>query len=79
MRTLALLALATCFMIGNRATAQELKVGDPAPNFESKSDDGKSWKSADHVGPAWLHFLEFDFRPATAEKLRNKVRAFPLP
>jgi peroxiredoxin Q/BCP len=27
-----------------------LKVGDPAPVFESTDDQGKSWNSADHVG-----------------------------
>ena len=27
-----------------------VKVGDPAPKFESVDDQGKPWKSADHVG-----------------------------
>jgi thioredoxin-dependent peroxiredoxin len=26
------------------------KVGDPAPGFEATDDQGKPWKSADHVG-----------------------------
>jgi len=28
----------------------DLKVGDQAPTFESVDDDGKPWKSTDHVG-----------------------------
>jgi peroxiredoxin Q/BCP len=36
------------------AGAQEnpaaLRVGDPAPAFQAVADDGKLWKSADHVG-----------------------------
>ncbi len=28
----------------------DLKVGDPAPVFQAKDDQGKEWKSADHVG-----------------------------
>jgi peroxiredoxin Q/BCP len=28
----------------------ELKVGDPAPLFESTDDEGKPWKLSDHVG-----------------------------
>jgi len=28
----------------------EVKVGDPAPAFESTDDQGNAWKSADHVG-----------------------------
>jgi peroxiredoxin Q/BCP len=27
-----------------------LKVGDPAPRFESTDDQGKPWKAADHIG-----------------------------
>jgi peroxiredoxin Q/BCP len=28
----------------------ELNVGDPAPTFEATDDEGKPWKSTDHVG-----------------------------
>src|SRR4051794_33335922 len=28
----------------------ELKVGDPAPKFESVDDEGNTWKSEDHIG-----------------------------
>jgi peroxiredoxin Q/BCP len=30
--------------------AVDLKVGDPAPVFQAKDDQGKEWKSTDHVG-----------------------------
>lgn len=29
---------------------KELKVGDTAPKFSSKDDEGKAWKSEEHVG-----------------------------
>ena len=41
-----LAALATVGLAG----AAELKVGDNAPVFESVDDQGKPWKSVDHVG-----------------------------
>ncbi|MEX2288062.1 MAG: peroxiredoxin [Planctomycetaceae bacterium] len=28
----------------------DLKIGDKAPEFQTKDDQGKDWKSADHVG-----------------------------
>ena len=80
MRTLALLALTAGLMIGNSTTAAELKVGDAAPTFESKSDDGKTWKSADHVGKQVIvvYFYPADFTNgctkqacATATTLRS--------
>ena len=39
----------------------DLKVGDPAPKFESVDDTGKVWKSADHVGK---HTIVIYFYPA---------------
>lgn len=30
--------------------AVDLKVGDQAPKFESVDDEGKPWKSSDHIG-----------------------------
>lgn len=46
------LALATCGLGGVFAADDkvELKVGDKAPVFESVDDQGKPWKSTDHVG-----------------------------
>jgi peroxiredoxin Q/BCP len=52
MRVLSTMALAAFALAGLTAgaTAQELKVGDPAPAFTSTDDQGQPWKSADHVG-----------------------------
>jgi len=62
MRTLTLLALTAGLMLGTRAMA-EVKVGDPAPKFASTSDDGKAWKSEDHVGKkiVVVYFYPADF------------------
>ena len=42
-------ALALVLLVG-AARADELKVGDAAPSFESTDDQGKPFKSSDHVG-----------------------------
>jgi thioredoxin-dependent peroxiredoxin len=52
---LAALLLAVVWMAGGPAAQAaddkgELNVGDPAPTFESTDDEGKPWKSSDHVG-----------------------------
>ncbi len=53
-RIMVMLAL-VCLVTG-RTTAEdkakkgEVKVGDPAPTFESTDDQGNTWKSSDHVG-----------------------------
>jgi len=45
------LSLALLSVPGLRAQDKvDLKVGDPAPSFESTDDQGKPWKSSDHVG-----------------------------
>jgi peroxiredoxin Q/BCP len=44
---------ALALFAGHGAAAEkdvDLKVGDKAPAFESVDDQGKAWKSADHVG-----------------------------
>jgi peroxiredoxin Q/BCP len=45
----AVLALATVTARGADKPA-DLKVGDPAPEFQAKDDHGKVWKSSDVVG-----------------------------
>jgi thioredoxin-dependent peroxiredoxin len=45
---LALAALALCNSLS--AGGSGLKVGDPAPKFTSTDDQGKEWKSSNHVG-----------------------------
>jgi peroxiredoxin Q/BCP len=43
----------------------DLKLGDPAPQFTSVDDQGKPWKSADHVGEKILvvYFYPADLTP----------------
>jgi len=43
--------------------AEDLKVGDKAPSFEATDDQGKAWKSSDHVGKkiVVLYFYPADF------------------
>lgn len=49
--TLALVAsLAGLTLTAMAAEAVDLKVGDAAPTFTSTDDEGKPWKSEDHVG-----------------------------
>jgi thioredoxin-dependent peroxiredoxin len=54
----ALLALAAIFVAatGTRAAAQEtvLNVGDRAPIFEARADDGGLWRSRENVGRSIL-------------------------
>lgn len=63
MRTLTVLALAAGLLTGNRAVADELKVGDPAPSFEAKDDSGNTIKSADVIGKkiVVVYFYPADF------------------
>ncbi len=44
------LGLVACATLAFAEDAVDLKVGDPAPVFETEDDHGKPWKSADHVG-----------------------------
>ncbi|HLJ96095.1 MAG TPA: peroxiredoxin [Gemmataceae bacterium] len=52
MKALAILALAVVLCAAPWAVAEDkpLNVGDPAPVFQSTDDQGKAWKSSDHVG-----------------------------
>src|SRR5229473_7799097 len=49
MACLILLAKAS-LAADDKSKTPEVKVGDPAPVFESTDDQGNAWKSADHVG-----------------------------
>src|SRR4051812_39056119 len=62
-RDLALGAAAVLLGAGLLTAAEkvELKKGDPAPVFQGKDDQGKTWKSTDHVGK---HILVVYFYPA---------------
>ncbi len=48
----------------------ELKVGDQAPSFTSTDDEGKSWKSSDHVGKKILvvYFYPADMTPGCTKQ-----------
>src|SRR5947209_15670902 len=67
MRFLALWTAALCVLAvaGMTLSAGEkkLKVGDKAPAFESVDENGKTWKSTDHVGKkiVVLYFFPADF------------------
>src|SRR5205823_11339216 len=60
MRCLAKLSIGVCalaalaLVAGGYLAAGEkgtkVKVGDKAPAFDAKDEQGKTWKSADHVG-----------------------------
>jgi peroxiredoxin Q/BCP len=51
----------------------ELKVGDKAPAFEAKTDEGKTWKSADHVGKKTVvvYFYPKDMTPGCTKQACN--------
>jgi peroxiredoxin Q/BCP len=62
---LALLLLAA-FTVGRAAEKKEgegVKVGDKAPSFEATDDQGKTWKSSDHIGKKFvvIYFYPADF------------------
>jgi peroxiredoxin Q/BCP len=67
--TSGLVALAVCALLAGAASAAEkkeaegVKVGDKAPAFEATDDQGKAWKSSDHVGKKILviYFYPADF------------------
>jgi thioredoxin-dependent peroxiredoxin len=50
MRKTAFLALVCALALGGNAMAEELKVGDKAPNFELQASDGKTYKLSDFAG-----------------------------
>jgi thioredoxin-dependent peroxiredoxin len=59
--------LGACFMAAGGTPADEgkteLKKGDKAPSFEATDDEGKTWKSSDHVGKKVIvvYFYPADF------------------
>lgn len=69
MKLVASLALSSLVILGLAsapATAEDavnLKVGDPAPEFQAKDDTGANWKSTDHVGKkiVVVYFYPADF------------------
>lgn len=61
------IALGICFVIVLTPTviacADELKVGDPAPEFQSTDERGQIWNSKDHIGKNLIviYFYKSDF------------------
>ena len=51
----------------------ELKVGDTAPAFESKDDQGLTWKSSDHLGKKYIvvYFYPGDFTPGCTSQAKK--------
>jgi len=45
-----MLLLAVVCSVSQAGEKADLKVGDKAPEFTSTDDQGKAWKSSDHVG-----------------------------
>jgi len=43
----------------------DLQVGDPAPGFEARDDQDRTWNSAEHYGKKWvvIYFYPGDFTP----------------
>jgi thioredoxin-dependent peroxiredoxin len=50
MRKTTFLAMLCALALGGQAMAEELKVGDKAPNFELQASDGKTYKLSDFAG-----------------------------
>ena len=50
MRKTWFLAILCALALGGQAMAEELKVGDKAPNFELQASDGKTYKLSDFTG-----------------------------
>jgi peroxiredoxin Q/BCP len=60
---LAALVLGALAAASAAADKADVKVGDKAPTFQAAADDGKEWKSSDHVGKKVLvlYFYPADF------------------
>jgi peroxiredoxin Q/BCP len=51
----------------------DLKVGDTAPAFQSKDDQGLTWKSSDHLGKKYIvvYFYPGDFTPGCTAQAKT--------
>lgn len=64
---LCMFAAGSIFAQGEKGSP---KVGDPAPKFDSTDDQGRPWKSADHVGKKVLvvYFYPADLTPGCTKQ-----------
>jgi peroxiredoxin Q/BCP len=60
---LGLAALVLAAFVARAEEKSAVKVGDKAPSFQATDDQGKTWKSDDHVGKkvVVLYFYAADF------------------
>jgi len=70
---LVLFALATGRLGAADERKVDLQVGDRAPAFEAVDDQGKPWKSADHIGKKYvvLYFYPGDFTPGCTRQAQE--------
>jgi peroxiredoxin Q/BCP len=71
---LGVIALAAvCLAAAPEDLKVDLKVGDPAPTFEAKDDQGKSWKSSQRVGEKYVvvYFYPGDFTPGCIRQAQS--------
>jgi peroxiredoxin Q/BCP len=74
----SMLALLASAVIAGDVNKVDLKVGDLAPVFKSKDDQGLTWKSSDHLGKKYIvvYFYPGDFTPgctAQAKKFQENM------
>ena len=74
----ACLLLAVALPLGRTVHAAdekkvEVNVGDVTPVFEATDDQGKPWKSADHVGKNYVvvYFYPGDFTPGCTAQVKS--------
>lgn len=66
----AMLLIAASVAIADEEKAVELKEGDRAPEFEALDDQGKPWKSSEHVGReiVVVYFYPADMTPGCTKQ-----------
>ena len=67
---LAVMAMTITPSVADDSKPVELKPGDKAPEFSGKTDEGKEWKSGDHVGEKVivLYFYPKDMTPGCTKQ-----------
>jgi peroxiredoxin Q/BCP len=70
--TLGILTLIPVGFVAADDPKVDLKAGDRAPVFTATDDQGKEWKSADHVGKKYvvIYFYPGDFTPGCTVQAR---------